>query len=135
MHRDPNIGNTAIAQLSAEADARADALDARDAQIHRDGLALLAGFPGNATAAMLERLTDLGDVPNPSTRDLLDFVLSEFRVGNRRAARLMRRLWATAMDWPEMLPEPADYPMPPRVSAERMCVVGSSLDRLVEQAR
>ena len=135
MHRDLDIGNTAIAQRSAEADARADALDARDDAIHRDGLALLSGFPGNPTASMLARLTDLGDVPNPSTRDLLEFVLSEFRVGNRRAAQLMRRYWATAMDWPEMLPDPADYPLPAKQPAERLRVTGSALDRIVEQLR
>ena len=132
---DRNIGNTAIALADAHRQAREDALDARDEQQLAEGRDLLRGFPGNATPAMLARLTDLGDVPTPSTRDLLEFVLSEFRVGNRRAAQLMRRYWATAMDWPEMLPDPADYPLPAKQPAERLSVTGASLDRLVEQAR
>ncbi len=129
MH-DPDIGNTAIALAHAMREAREQQQDLLDAQQLANGRALLRSFPGNATPAMLARLTDLGDVPNPSTRDLLEFLLGEFRAGNGRAAQLMHRYWRVARDWPEMLPEPQV-----RLPAERLSVTGSSLDRLVEQAR
>lgn len=116
---DRNLGDSRIARRAAQAQAHADALDARDQAVLQAGLDLLPRFPGNATPAMLARLTDLGDEPNPSTHDLLEFVLSEFRVGNRRAAQLMRRFWATAMDWPEMLPEPDEFPIPDQPEQRR----------------
>ncbi len=125
---DPNLGNTAIARADAAAQARADALDEQDERRFREGRALVRDFPRVATPAMLQRLLDLGDVPNPSTRDLLQFLLDEFRAGSLGARRLMQRFWTTAADWPELLPEPP-------VDAERLRIVGSSLERIVEQRR
>ena len=127
---DRNIGNTAIALADAQRQAREDALAVRDAQLLIEGRELLAAFPRVATPAMLKRLLDLGDVPNPSTEDLCRFVLEQFRAGNLGARQLMARFWRVAQDWPELLPEP-----PAKVPAERICVTGSSLDRIVEQAR
>ena len=127
MHRDPTLGDSAIALADAQAQAREDALDARDAQLLAQGRELLAAFPRVATPAMLKRLLDLGDVPNPSTADLLQFLLDEFRAGSLGARRLMQRFWHTAADWPELLPEPP-------VAAERLRVVGS-VNWDVEQRR
>lgn len=127
---DRNVGNTALALGDAAHQAREDALDARDAQLLADGRELLAAFPRAATPAMLKRLLDLGDVPNPSTADLLQFVLDEFRAGSLGARRLMQRFWCTAADWPELLPEP-----PIKLPAERLRVTGAALDLAVEQAR
>ena len=124
---DRNIGNTALALADAARQAREDAQDERDAQLLAEGRELLAAFPRVATPAMLKRLLDLGDVPNPSTADLLQFLLDEFRAGSLGARRLMQRFWHTAADWPELLPEPP-------VSAERLRVVGS-VNWDVEQRR
>ncbi len=127
---DRNIGNTAIALADAQRQAREDALDERDAQLLAEGRKLLAAFPRVATPAMLKRLLDLGDVPDPSTEDLLQFLLDEFRGGSIRAQRLMGRFWRAAADWPEMLPE-----SPIKLPAERLRVPGAALDLVVEQAR
>ncbi len=127
---DRNIGNTAIALADAHRQAREDALDARDEQQLAEGRELLCEFPRNATVPMLRRLLDLGDVPNPSTDDLLQFLLDEWRYGSLRAQRLMGRFWGTAADWPELLPEP-----PIKLPAERLRVTGAALDLVVEQAR
>ena len=124
---DRNLGNTAMARADALAQARADALDEQDARTLAEGRELVRAFPRVATAAMLQRLLDLGDVPNPSTRDVLQFVLDEFRAGSLGARRLMQRFWKTAADWPELLPEPP-------VAAERLRVVGS-VEWDVEQRR
>lgn len=102
---DRNIGNSAIAQADARRQAREDAQDAMDAQRFSEGRELLRCFPQVATARMLHRLVDLGDEPNPSTEDVMQFLLDEFRAGSLRARRLMQRLWAVAADYPELLPE------------------------------
>ena len=129
MHRDPNLGDSAIALADAQAQAREDALDARDAQLLAQGRELLAAFPRVATPAMLQRLLDLGDEASGiSTQDLLGFVLEQFRGGSLGARQLLQRFWRVAQDYPELLPEPP-------VVLERMRVTGSALDRMVEQLR
>lgn len=128
MHRDPNIGNTAIAMADAARQAREDALDARDAQQLAEGRELLAAFPRVATPAMLRRLLDLGDAPQVTTDDLLRFLLLEYRCGNVIARMYLRKFWLTAQDYPELLPEPTE-----RLPAERLRVTCSALD--LEQLR
>ena len=131
MHRDPDIGNTAIALAHAAREARDDALDERDAQLLAEGRELLHTFPRSATPAMLHRLLDLGDERSGiSTEDLLAFVLEQFRAGSLGARLLMGRFWRVAQDYPDQLPEP-----PQHMRAERVRVTDSSLDRLVEQLR
>ena len=126
---DRNIGNTAIALADAQRQAREDAQDERDAQLLAQGRELLAAFPRCVTPAMLERLLELGDEPKVvSTRDLLAFLLDQFRRGNLGARMLLQRFWSVAADYPELLPEP---PVP----LGRMRVTGSDLERLVEQSR
>ena len=127
MHRDTDIGDTAIALAHAQREARENAQDERDAQLLAEGLDLVKQFPRVVTPAMLHRLLDLGAEP-VSTEDLLAFLLEQFRAGSVGARLLMGRFWRVAQDYPDFLPEPT-------VSCERLRVTGSALDQLVEQMR
>lgn len=128
---DTDIGNTAIALAHAAREARENAQDERDTLLLAEGRELLAKFPRVATPAMLRRLLDLGDeATGISTQDLLAFLLEQFRAGSLGARLLVGRFWEVAKDYPDLLPEPS-----PHMRCERVRVPGSTLDRLVEQAR
>ena len=103
---DTDIGNTAIALAHAAREARENAQDIEDAQTLAEGRELLKNFPRIVTPAMLGRLTDLGEDPLVSAKDLHQFLLDEFRAGSLRARVLLGRYWEVAKDYPELLSEP-----------------------------